>query len=287
MSEAIKKLQDIGATKIHEETHISKHHAQAILHQAFEGLSKLQVNGFISILEREYEINLDELKHLSDTYFNDIEDKKDINTTIFVNSKKKESNTFIYLFIAILFLGAFTFFISSYSKSNKTLSVIEEKKIIQDVEKKIDLKKDLEKEKKVMILDLNISDDNKSETNLTVTKIENIEENLTNKIVDKIAIEKKVIVKTFEVFPKSKVWIGRFNLQTHKKREGIVRHKLTMNTKDNFLMILGHSDVQIKLDSKIFKFTNKGTLHLKFIDGKLSIINNKEFKQLSNGYTKW
>ena len=283
MSEAIKKLQDIGATKIHEDTHISKHHAQAILHQAFEGLSKLQVNGFISILEREYEINLDELKYLSETYFSDIKEKKIVNTAIFVNSKTKNNNKFIYIFIIFLVLGAFTFFISSYYKSYEIIPVIKEKKIIKEVEKKIDL----EKEEEILVVDLNVSDYNKTESNLTLTKIESIEENLTAKIEEKILIEEKTIIKTFEIFPKSKVWIGRYNLQTHKKREGIVRHKLVMNTKDNFLMILGHSDIEIKLDSKLFKFINKGTLRLKFIDGELSIIKNKEFKELTKGYVKW
>ena len=41
MSSGIDKLQELGAQKIYEQTHVSKEHVQAILHNSFEGLNKV------------------------------------------------------------------------------------------------------------------------------------------------------------------------------------------------------------------------------------------------------
>jgi len=276
MSEAIQELQNIGAQKIHNDTHISKHHAQAILHETFDGLTKLQVNGFISILEREYEIDLSELRKSSDAYFSDI--SSNVNKNIFVNDEVKKSNTLIYIFSAIIIVSIFAFFISSFSNSIKTISIPNEKDIVKIVEEKI-----VSEKKKIKVIDINNSDINNTEKNVTVVS----EKSENNRTMEKIVVEEKKIIKSFEIVPKRKVWIGRFNLDTHKKRQGTVRNKLILEPKNNYLLVLGHSYIDILLNSKPFNFKNSGTLRLKYIDGKLSIIKNKEFKKLSKGLVKW
>ena len=71
MNKGLKKLKSIGSQKIHETTHISKAHVQAILDEKFDNLHSVQLAGFVSILEREYDIDLSELKNNAILYFNE------------------------------------------------------------------------------------------------------------------------------------------------------------------------------------------------------------------------
>lgn len=52
VNEGFEKLGTIGAQKINEKTHISKYHVQALLHNNFDDMTKIQFLGFVSILER-------------------------------------------------------------------------------------------------------------------------------------------------------------------------------------------------------------------------------------------
>ena len=93
MSDGLDKLKAIGAQKIHEKTHIARIHVQAILHNSFEGITKIQFLGFISILEREYSVKLDELKARGLEYFGGetSQESDDIEPHVFVTPKKKKS----------------------------------------------------------------------------------------------------------------------------------------------------------------------------------------------------
>ena len=88
MSEALERLQKLGAQKIYEDTHIPIKHVQAILHESFEGFSKVQFLGFISILEKEYSLELQELHEKGAEYFVE----KNISTegdSLFISQQKR------------------------------------------------------------------------------------------------------------------------------------------------------------------------------------------------------
>jgi hypothetical protein len=113
MSTDYEKLKAIGAQKIHEATHIPRLHVQAILNKTYDDMTKIQFFGFISILEREYLLNLQELKEDSLVYFNEISSN---NNSLFLESKQKNNKAFYYIvaglsiFVAIVY---FSFSISS------------------------------------------------------------------------------------------------------------------------------------------------------------------------------
>lgn len=71
MSKDLKKLKSLGAQKIHEDTHIALRYVQSVIYESFEGLTKVQFLGFISILEREYQLDLSLLKIKGLEYFED------------------------------------------------------------------------------------------------------------------------------------------------------------------------------------------------------------------------
>lgn len=92
MSDDFEKLKSIGVQKIHEATHIGRIHIQAMLNENFEEMSNVQLFGFISILEREYALDLSELRAKAKEFFKSntllFENRKKVK--IFTASKKKE-----------------------------------------------------------------------------------------------------------------------------------------------------------------------------------------------------
>ena len=54
----IETLREIGSQKISEQTHIAKKFVEDILNENFDSMNKIQFAGFISILEREYGVDL-------------------------------------------------------------------------------------------------------------------------------------------------------------------------------------------------------------------------------------
>ena len=182
MSSGIEKLKEIGVQKVYEQTHVSKEHIQAIIHDNFEGLNKVQIIGFISILEREYKIDLSETKDSANSYFNQLSNEnKNENKEIFVAVReKKTNNTALYIIIILFILVVALYF------SLKGSIIIDEKidnTLIEDAKEKI--LKD-ENNSKVIVLPQEINSTKKS-----VTKVK--DEKQTNIIVKEQPKEKQVV----------------------------------------------------------------------------------------------
>jgi len=60
--ENFEQLQELGSKNIASATHIPLAHLEMILNREFEQFKKPQFFGFVSILEREYKIDLSGLK---------------------------------------------------------------------------------------------------------------------------------------------------------------------------------------------------------------------------------
>ena len=124
MSEELDLLREIGAQKIYEDTHISLKHAQSVIHESFEGLTKVQFLGFISILEREYNQDLSMLKEKGLAYFKD-EPVKEVSTTnVFVEPARAKSSTPIYIIVALfVFILVAYFTIGGDSSISETVKI--------------------------------------------------------------------------------------------------------------------------------------------------------------------
>lgn len=112
MSENFDKLKSIGIQKIHEVTHIPRVHIESLFNENFENMNSTQLSGFIYVLEREYMVDLSDLKKRSADYFqnNKATLKKENNTLLFRASKKKRNYTLIYIVSASSLFLLFAYF---------------------------------------------------------------------------------------------------------------------------------------------------------------------------------
>lgn len=279
MIEDFEKLQEIGIQRIYEDTHISREHIIAVLEKDFKTLNKVQFLGFLSIFEREYKLELGEFKQEGLEFFSDQQSHLHTDSGVFIVNKSKKRHPLPYLVAAaIIVFGAAFFGFDFNSKSD----IVE----VQNVENEIilDVKKNLVSEvKEEETLALN----NTLQTEVVQEDFSNTQKFITQKEPEVIAIEEKAIeLQEFSINPKSRVWIGYIDKQENKKYQKTIKTKLALEKTKEWLVLLGHSHVNINATEKIGSFNTKGSLYLHYKDGVVEEISSKQFKKLNKG-RKW
>ncbi len=263
MSDALKKLKDLGAQKIYEDTHIPTGHVQAVLDENYEGLTRMQYLGFLSILEREYSIDLSEERARAIAHYEELSSAEPLaDDGIFVVPQKAKKFTIFYiLFALVVFLAALYYTLGMANNTNmENLNAVNTKASLQPASENITIQKD-ESGKSVSV-----------ETN-------------TSKSTASTA-DKSAEVKPLEILPRSRVWLGYIDVATDKKRQKTFSDELDLNGSKEWLLLFGHGYIDVIAGGEKHHFSEKNGLRLHYQDGMLEKISLEEFKQLNRG-RKW
>ena len=273
MSEELNRLKEIGAQKIYEDTHIALKHVQSVIHESFEGLNKVQFLGFLSILEREYNLDLSELKAKGLSYFENVTPKDESNKGVFVVPKRAKKFTFVYIGVALVLFALVAFF--SLENENKSEVAKLDNTSIQSAQKTIEP----ELAKKALLLEEELEDGNISST---------METN-SSKLVEipapiKVApVEEVVVVKSLQIKPLSKLWIGYIDEKTRVKKQTVITKPLDLDPNKSWLLSLGHGNIEIEIDGNIQKFHSTKSVRFLYSDGELTQLSIEGFKKLNKG----
>lgn len=254
MNEEIQILQTLGAQKIYEKTHIPIKYVEAILSSDFDVFSRVQLLGFISILEREFKQNFPMTKEAAESFF-DEKDKILLDASLFVTPEKKKSNAYLYIPIAIIVLILFVIFNNSTSKS-------QDKNVKQTIDSKV-------------------IDWNTTVSNVTDANDSNLSAPL--KIVSPTHIEKVKAVTSLKIIAKPKVWLGYINIKTNVKKQKSFKGEFDLDPSQSWLLVFGHGYIDIYIDGKIQKFNSRDIVHFVYENGKLRAVTKEEFKKLNRG----
>jgi hypothetical protein len=269
MSEALDRLKDIGAQKIYEDTHIPVEHVQAILYESFDGLNKIQFVGFISILEREYSEDLSEIRSRGIGYFDEksTPDEAITDDVVFKspNSKKNLTAFYIVLAILLLFVAIYYTMRSADETLNKTLK---ENKIIEDVKKNI-------------VIDANVTQKSNSDENSTMQ----VEDTNATVVKTETKKEEKAVPQSLKIIARTKVWLGYIDAATNKKYQKTFEGELDLDPTKEWLLYFGHGYIDVIIDGKERKFSEKNTLRLHYENGEIKQISINEFRRLNRGNT--
>lgn len=267
MNEGYETLKKIGVQKIHEQTHISSVHIEALLNDGFDDMTKIQFLGFISILEREYGVNLDDLKDKALLHFSQNSENSNEKAKVFLSANKKRNLTPIYITIAVIIFAVFIYM--SVDSSNTEVCEVEkvDNSVIESAKNNI-----VADEKEVAVIELNNSI---PEINTTIIEEESIKDpQADNKIT------------SFKIKPTIKVWLGYVDLKNHKKYQKTFEDELELDPSKNWLLAFGHGHIDIEINGIVKKYTIKKNVRFSYIDGELKDINLEEFKSLNKG-SRW
>lgn len=252
MNNGSEQLRVIGAQKIHETTHIAKKHLNAIFEGDFSNLNKIQLLGFISILEREYNLNLDELRAECLEYFSGEPaslKQDDDEVQVFVTSEKDRNFKPLYIAIAIAILLGAIFFSDSLTSTKST---------------------------NTYQIDNSAIDDAKN----------NLNNNQSEEVTDINETIEPEVVKTFKIMSDTELWIGYIDLSSREKYQKLFTGELELDPNKDWLLHLGHGYVDIDVNGEIQEFRGKLNMRMAYQNGEIRKIRFSEFKRLNNG-EKW
>lgn len=268
MSDGLSKLKGVGAQKIHERTHIARQHVQAVLHESFDDMTKIQLLGFISILEREYSVDLSELREKAKDFYPKEVQAQDQDAKFFVTTKRKKNYTLVYIAVVALIFAVAVYF--TLDLTSTTSSKVDSHAIDNSA---INNAKDSMSQNDI------IEDKNASEN-------VSIDANTTSPEIVEVKPEALEVAKSFKIIANSKLWIGYIDLSNHKKYQKLFTGELEIDPNKDWILTLGHGYVDVEINGKVTEFKDKLNIRLLYKDANLSKITFKEFKELNKG-SKW
>lgn len=198
-------LEQTSLLAINEKTRISIANIEKLVQKDFSGLKKVQLLGFISILEREYGETFDDLRQASDEYFGSF--AAITKAPIYLDSEISSSNSqkWLILLLGLILIAAIWFFYSSLDKkTTQTIAVpvAEETDIISEP----------------VAVESNITDTNKT-SDRNITSVNVVDANLTS----------TTIARSIKIVPLKRLWFATVDLANKK----VTDHSMTNSFEAN------------------------------------------------------
>ncbi|MEA3522590.1 MAG: hypothetical protein U9R50_06420 [Campylobacterota bacterium] len=255
MPDILDTIKAYDIETIHYRTKIPSQSIKALLAREFSQFNKVQFLGFVSIFEREFSLDLSSYK---EEYFTALGGAQESTPKIdaFVSTKEPSVHThrnkiiFIVLALFLIAFFAYKMLIPDMQDTPIALNdsvIIEAKKQLKEVEKQELL-------------------------------IEQEEANTTVDINETVILQSKVTL-----LPKRRIWIGLIDMQSGKKVQEIIDSAYEINTSKSWLMMFGHSYVDIEFDKELLEFSDNKKLWLFFENDQLRQIDKEEFKEINGG----
>ncbi len=253
-------LQELGAGKIHERTHISRHKLDLLLNKSFGELNRLQVMGFISILEREYLLDLTSLREEYDAFVHVHPEVALPKASVILQAASNTRKKWIIggTLAIILFVGAGIFM------QGKLANVPEDEMIeLNTAEVEVP-------EENLSV----VAETNSSEMNVTM-----LEQNTTKVPVLPTAISGNTVM----IKPVFNVWVGMIDMNTSTKSEKVTKDPIVLEGNKDTLLVFGHGRLEVNTPQGSKTMRDKNMVYFAYQNGVLSPISAAEFKVKNNG----
>jgi len=262
----LEKLKSIGAHKIFETTHIARKYVQDILNEDFSSMGKVQFSGFIKILEREYNVDLQDLVL---AYGIVPKETQEVNKEPFVvTSAEEDSNAGnkknLYIALGVV-LVVILFIVMNFSDSPQKANT------------------EIKQEASVAVSELNnttIEQAKNTLNSLDNTSLENIQGK--EEPQEEVAVE-PVHTTKFIITPRSKLWIGIIDLDTFKRTQKLGSVPFELNADKEWLLVMGHGYVGFEVNEEEKNFSDKNKVWFSYENGILTKITRSEFKEKNRG----
>ncbi len=298
----LESLKKIGVEQICSDTHIASANLELLLSEEFSSFSYAQFRGFLSILEREYGLNLDEWRDKYDG--NRQESTETISNDPFANSvqHKKSEQKLVFILAAALITVvivagvAFTQFSSKEKMEINNTAINIAKRNIETVE----LEKSMKQDALVRESESRRFDEIKSEKNLQIVTDENRTEEVVDsedeqsiqntdsassaaqelETPDKPAIN---LLDNIIIHPRTKMWIGMIDAKTLKRETKATRKPIRLDGTKEWLIITGHGQFDLECGEERERFAGSKGVMILYGYGVCDVITESEFRAKNRG----
>ncbi|MGB6019713.1 MAG: hypothetical protein WBF77_08950 [Sulfurimonadaceae bacterium] len=301
--EGFNKLQELGSKTIASATHIPVTHIESILNKEFVKFQKPQFFGFLSILEREYKIDLSALKQeflftraeeeiTQDTSF----DIAETSSKLFENKKALlENRKVIYGAAGGAVALLLVMLISMIDFSSTTEQKIEiNNTAIDQAKKNLNLEpahvsnvEDMMRNNEVESAEFG---QDAQETNSSTLIDENVQEikpvQEAKKAIDTlepVSSTEPIMPLYLRLIPRGQLWVGIINAETHKRRAETITEPLILDAHKNWLIVTGYGHLDMDCGDTTNKYREDKKLLFLYENGICQVIDEEEFKARNRG----
>lgn len=290
MANDILKIKEIGYKEVAKSTHIEAEYLEYMCNKEFEKLKKLNAHGFIKILQREYEVDLNdwlkEFEEYSNEHKGEGSHSVNVSPKIPVYTSKHGSNLWIWILVVILLLGLMIWYFA-YEKSNNSLSSIFEEKngsvvytntsVVENAKENLDMQNSTNPSN----LQLSSPDIGKFLNEDNSTQNSTIEKNATK---DDLNLTTITTVKPFIIIsPKKELWYGVKSLDGKYKKSFYSKIPFDINLSRDSIVLFGHANFTLEKNDKNETFNSNEPIRFLVKDGKIQNLTYDEFVKLNKG----
>lgn len=262
------ELQALGVEKIHEKTHISRDKIELVLTKSYGEINKIQFMGFISILEREYGIDLNDIKEeflqYQEEHKNSFQPKQSVILQPSSRAKQKWIMAGLLLILMLIVGGYLT---QAKMANDPYEEVMQLSTAAVEV---IDDAKELNTSEAVEINATEpVNEQNASVPQASAQPVQ--------------PVQNVSVASGLELRPVYKVWVGLIDLATQQKTQMITKEPIKIDTSKNWLIVLGHGRVEIVSPAGNEMINDANTVWFQCENGVLKRLTNKEFIAANGG----
>lgn len=267
-------LQALGTEKIHERTHISRDKVELVMSKSFAQIGRVQFMGYISILEREYGIDLSGVKEEYTEFCQNnpsmLMPKESVILQANSNSKPKWVAAGALLIALLIAGGYFLQGKMSAEPSEEVMNLTTSS--VQVAEEN----------------DTNVTDANETNVTLPMAAAKNDLNQSAAKPIEPLAQPQQNTIpdQQMAIIPQFKVWYGIIDVASGKKIQGITGDPIVVNPAATTLIVLGHGKVQLSTAEGKKVLNEKNTVYFINEKGTLKQISQQEFIE-RNGGKNW
>ena len=298
------KLQELGSKVIAAATHIPIAHVESILNKEYQLFQKPQFFGFLSILEREYKIDLSALKQeylfavaeeeiTEETSF----DIAETSSKIFTNRKALfENKRVIYGVVGSIVILLLIVLISMIDFSSSTEPKIEINNTAIDQAKKnlnispVHVSNVEEMMKNNEVESAEFGQDRQEANNSTVKKEKIQQKSMPVKAVKRevnalepVSSTEPMMPLYLRIIPKGKLWLGIIDSETHRRRVETITEPLILDAEKSWLIVTGYGHLDMDCGDITVKHRIDHKLLFLYEGGICQIIDKEEFKARNRG----
>jgi len=109
-------LEENGIKSVSQRTKISEDNLKSLANKNFDVIKKIKTLGFISIIEREYNVNLTPLREKAKEYYGDAREDQSLALSLSIEEEKKGKSIFFILVVLLLLGYASWYFFTQFDK---------------------------------------------------------------------------------------------------------------------------------------------------------------------------
>ena len=296
-------LQELGSKKIAAKTHIPIAHVEMILNREFESFQKPQFFGFISIMEREYKIDLSSIKQ--EYLFSRAEEEISQETTIDISETSSKliegvkgsvnNKQVVYGVLGgviVLLLVTLVTMVDFSSDEDEKIEI--NNTAIDQAKKNLYIEPVAVANVEEMMHENNVESaehgQDRQEANVSTDKTKPAKKSkAVQKAAKKISISEPVsgnepvMPLYLRIIPKGKLWLGIIDAETHRRSVETITKPLILDAEKSWLIVTGYGHLDMDCGDTTTKHRIDHKLLFLYEGGVCQLIDKEEFKARNRG----